>query len=147
MIAAAKMRYFKIRGGGEDEDEGTATDEITIFSAHMNYRTAKRDLKDGSKAHTRFWDVLARYLAAFSPRYLCGDFNMALFSVVPELRARGFQINLAAWYCWQNAYESRARSDSCAICPFRGLARGLRCVSMHLCSNSNPPSCRPTAPW
>ena len=50
---------------------------------------------------------------------------MALFSVVPELRVRGFQINLAAWYPWQNDTENHVRVDSCGI--FRiGPCRGIR---------------------
>ena len=64
-------------------------------------------------------------MAEFRPRFLCGDFNMALFAVIPELRARGFQISLAAWYCWQNALETHVRADSCAI--FRiGPCQGIR---------------------
>ena len=64
-------------------------------------------------------------MAEFRPTFLCGDFNMALFSVIPELRARGFQINLAAWYCWQMNYEATVRADSCGI--FRiGPCQGVR---------------------
>ena len=142
MIAAAKMRYFKLRGGGEDEDEGTAIDEITICNAHLNHMTAKRDLKEGAKAYKRFWDLLAKYLVSYGPRYLCGDFNMALFSVVPELRARGFQINLAAWYCWQQKHEDHARSDSCAI--FRlGPCQGIKMCFDASVFNLNPPALPP----
>ena len=146
MIASVKMRYFKIRGGGEDEDDAEGIDEINICNAHLHFRTAKKGLHKGSMAFKDFWDLLARYLAIFGPRYLCGDFNMALFCVVPELRARGFQINLAAWYCWQNHIERIVRADSCAISVL-ALARGLGCVSMHLRLASDPPSCRPVAPW
>ena len=50
---------------------------------------------------------------------------MALFEVVPQLRARGIQINLAAWYCWKNHLEQHVRADSCAI--FRlGPCQGIR---------------------
>ena len=50
MIASAKMRYFRIRGrgelrgGGEDEDEAEAIDEIKICNAHLHYMTAKREV-------------------------------------------------------------------------------------------------------
>ena len=125
------MRYFKLcgggdlRGGGEDEHEAEDIDEITICNAHLHCRTAKKDLKEGASAFRRFWDTLAKYLVSYGPRYLCGDFNMALFAVVPELRARGFQINLAAWYCWQTHLEQEVRADSCAI--FRlGPCQGIR---------------------
>ena len=96
MIASLKMRYFRTRGGG---DEAKSVDELTIINVHLNHMTAKKDVSNGALAYKRFWDVLARYLAEFRPSIMSGDFNMALFSVVPELTARGFQINLAAWYC------------------------------------------------
>ena len=50
---------------------------------------------------------------------------MALYAVVPELRARGFQINMAAWYCWKDNQQAVTRSDSCGI--FRiGPCQGIR---------------------
>ena len=79
----------------------------------------------GAASYKRFWDVLANHMAEFRPSFLCGDFNMALFCVIPELRARGFQINLAAWNCWQKEEETSVRADSCAI--FRiGPCQGIR---------------------
>ena len=100
-------------------------DEITFANAHLHFRTAKRELQAGAAAYKRFWDLLAQYIAAFRPSCLCGDFNMALFAVIPELGARGFQINLAAWYCFQISYEAFVRADSCAI--FRiGPCQGIR---------------------
>ena len=79
----------------------------------------------------RFWDVLAAFLVKCGCRYLCGDFNMALFCVVPELRARGFQINLAAWYCWQNHLEQRVRADSC------GISRLGPCQAVRMCFDAS----------
>ena len=71
------------------------------------------------------WDLLAQSMVEYRPSFLCGDFNMALFSVVPELRARGFQINLAAWYCWKIDSVGRVQADSCGI--FRiGPCQGIR---------------------
>ena len=144
MIASAKMRYFKIRGGGEDEDEAEDIDEIKICNAHLHCRTAKKDLEQGSRACKRFWDLLASYLVSFGPRYLCGDFNMALFCVVPELRARGFQINLAAWYCWQSHLEQHVRADSCAIFrlgPCQGIRMCFDASVFGLPSPELPPNC------
>ena len=116
MIASAKMRFWKTRGSGAaGSDDQEDLDELTFANVHMNYKTAKKELHSGSEQYKRFWDTLARYLAQFRPRVLCGDFNMALFLVVPELRARGFQINLAAWYPWQAQHESAVRVDSCGI--------------------------------
>ena len=125
MIASAKMRYFKIRGGGWDGDEAEAVQEINICNAHMHYQIAKRGVNKGASAYCSFWDDLAKYLVCHRCRYLCGDFNMALFSVVPEMRARGFQINMAAWYCWQHEEDVRPKVDSCGI--FRiGPCQGIR---------------------
>ena len=138
------MRYFKLRGGGEDGDEAEEIDEIRICNAHLNYKTTKRDLNSGGQAYSRFWDSLARHLVTFGPRVLCGDFNMALFAVVPELRARGFQINLAAWYCWQNHIQRIARADSCAIFrlgPCQGIRMCFDAPALGIRSPELPPSC------
>ena len=96
MIVSLKMRHVRIRGSGDHNAAARDEDELRIANVHLHCRTAKRDTLGGGNAAKKWWDILARYLAEFSPRYLCGDFNMALFCVVPELRARGFQINLAA---------------------------------------------------
>ena len=69
---------------------------------------------------------------------------MALFSVVPELRARGFQINLAAWYCWQNDTEKIVRADSCAIFrlgPCQGIMMCFDASAFGLPSPELPPNC------
>ena len=50
---------------------------------------------------------------------------MAFFAVVPELRARGFQINMVAFYCWKDNPQAVTKSDSCGI--FRvGPCQGIR---------------------
>ena len=124
MIASLKMRFARNRGGGDD-GESDNLDKVRIANVHLHFRTARRDLQSGGMAYKRFWDLLARYMAEFSPSFLCGDVNMALFNVIPELRARGFQVNLAAWYCWQNDLEQHVRADSCGI--FRiGPCQGIR---------------------
>eukprot|EP00959_Pyramimonas_sp_CCMP1952_P228768 4783376-Pyramimonas_sp.AAC.1 len=70
---------------------------------------------------------------------------MALFLVVPELRARGFQINMAAWYPWQQQHERFVRADSCGI--FRiGPCEGFGCVTVSLRSGSKVPTFLRTAP-
>ena len=124
MIASLRMRCARNRGRGVDGDDAEDIDEIKIANAHMNFRTSTREL--GAASYKRFGDLLAQHMAEFRPSFLCGDFNMALFCVIPELRARGFQINLAARYCWQKEEETLERAGgSCAI--FRiGLCQGIR---------------------
>ena len=79
-----------------------------------------------------FFDSLAQYLVRFAARILTGDFNTALFSVIPELRARGFQINFAAWYCWGiAAAPDDVNADSCGIFvigPFKGIRLIFDCT-------------------
>ena len=77
--------------------------------------TAKKEVSDGARSLKRFFDELAGYIVEFGARILAGDFNLALWQVVPELRARGVQANLAAWYPWKNHLENHTRMDSCAI--------------------------------
>ena len=45
---------------------------------------------------------------------LMGDFSMALFRLIPELRSRGSTIDLVAWYPWKSSVGEPC-ADSCAI--------------------------------
>ena len=139
MVATLKMRYFKIRGSGEDGVRDFDPQEITVVNVHLHCMTAKGDVSGGSTSRKLFWDELAQHIVEFGARFLCGDFNMALFSVIPELRARGFQINLAAWYCWQQSLESQVRADSCGMFHI-GPCTGIRlCLCPSLCGISVDP--------
>ena len=91
----------------------------------MLVQTAKKDIENGSKVFKRFWDDVARIIVDLGVRVLTGDFNMALWFTVVELRARGLMANLAAWYPWKNHLESGIRMDSCCIVVI-GPARGVR---------------------
>ena len=51
-------------------------------------------------AHKAFWDDLAGALVHDKVDILCGDFNMALWRVIPELSARGLQVSMLAFYPW-----------------------------------------------
>ena len=72
-------------------------------------------MKRGAQAVKAFYDRLAQYVIRFGARLMVGDWNMQLFAVIPEMRARGFEISLAAWYPFHLHNESFNRSDSCAI--------------------------------
>ena len=43
-----------------------------------------------------------------------GDFNMSLFRAIPELRSRGAQLDLGAWYAWKSM-DGEPMSDSQGI--------------------------------
>ena len=53
-----------------------------------------------SVAHQAFWNDLACALVNDNVDILCGDFNMALWRVIPELTARGLRVSLLAFYLW-----------------------------------------------
>ena len=112
MIAALKMRYLRILGEG-----GTLTDELAIANVHLSSKTAKKDsgLRGQAVALKAFYDRLATYVMRFGARLMVGDWNMQLFSVIPEMRARGFEISLAAWFPFHFGKEAENRSDSCGI--------------------------------
>ena len=93
MVAELKMRNFRIRGSGD-----SVSDILPVDNVHMHSRTAKKETKNAKEVTKGFWDLLASYLLKYGVRLLAGDFNMSFLSVIAELRARGFQINLAAWY-------------------------------------------------
>ena len=110
MVADVKMKYFRIRGRGD-----SMSDILTIANVHMSARTAKKDLKGAAVAYKSFWDELATRLVQYGPRLLIGDFNMSLWCVVVELRARGFQINLAVWYPFYMDLQEEMRVGSVVI--------------------------------
>ena len=80
MIVRAQMKHFIIRGGGAEDIDG-----VTICNVHLHHMTAKRALKEGSRAYHDFFDQLAQHLAYYGPRFLCPSFgHAALKSVSPR---------------------------------------------------------------
>ena len=100
---------------GGEHGGGAQSDELVVMTCHMHNETAKKGINEPAKKFKEFWDDLARYIMEFGVRLLTGDFNMALWCAIVELRARGFQANVAAWYPWKNHLEETVRMDSCAI--------------------------------
>ena len=103
LIVSSKISFFKF---------ADKTNELVIVNVHLNNETAKTYIERGLK---KFWDELVAYIIQFGARVLAGDFNMALWEVIPELRARGVHVHLAAWYPWQGPHEQHIRIDSLAI--------------------------------
>ena len=128
MVVTAKMKDFRLRGGGAHSNEDGNIDEITIVNAHLNHATSMGRLRSG---YNKFWDELAKYCAVFRPRFLCGEFGAALFNVAPQMRVRGFQINLAAWQCWRRC------EDEGVMVGDTGIFRLGPCDAIQLCYHSN----------
>ena len=114
------MKHYKLRGRGAKD-----LDEITICNVHLHSATAARKVHNPGETLKRFFDKLARACQIYEPRYICGDVNMGLYQFVPEMRARGFCIQIAAFYVWETTQTKTVKSDSCGI--FRvGPCRGVR---------------------
>ena len=123
MTVAAKMRTFRYEGSTQYIRGGGAT--VVIMTVHFNAMTAKKAINEGATAFKGFFDDLAMNIIIDEVRFLTGDFSMALWHVIVELRARGFQANLAAWYPWRLESESCVRMDSCCIVVI-GPCRGAK---------------------
>ena len=120
MVASCRMRFWAL---GEQ-------DTITFMCVHLNHMTAKKEISEGSQSLKRFWDEIVGDITKHGVRIFTGDLNMQLFPAVAELRARGLQANLAAWYPWINHLETHPRIDSCAIIligPCEGIRMAYDC--------------------
>ena len=125
MVADFKMKNFRIRGSGGSG--GSLSDILPVANVHMHSRTAKKETKAPKETTKRFWDLLAQYVLRYGVRIMAGDFNMSLFCVVAEMRARGFQINLAAWYPFYMTYQEQMFVDACGVF-FIGPWQGVRLI-------------------
>ena len=74
--------------------------EHQAMVVHMHNELANLVL--GQTKHKAFWDWLWEKIVLFKVQVLMGDFNMSLFKVIPELRHRGVDIDLGAWYPWKS---------------------------------------------
>ena len=83
MFCTVKCKTNFFRGGGD------ISDELGLANAHMHFGCAKKSNKWGGTQFKPFFDLLARGIVECYSRVLCMDANMALWVVVPELRARG----------------------------------------------------------
>ena len=104
MMIARFVKRFGGRGGGADDD--------VVLNVHLNNVIAKKGC--GVQTLHNFWDRMCRYIIDYEVRFLVGDFNMALWRVIPEMRARGMQINLLAWSPWM--VFNGEKDDSCVRC-------------------------------
>ena len=94
-----------------DKSVGHFGKEICIMAVHMHNKLANNIWPDKL---TEFWAWCHKLCVKHSVDVLMGDFSMALFRVIPELRSRGSTIDLAAWYPWKSSVGEPC-ADSCAI--------------------------------
>lgn len=117
MVLAAHVQLRQPLPGGHSS--------MNVLNAYMNDMTSKRASCLGEAAD-RFWDLLAKWIVECDIHVLAGDFNASLFQVVPELRDRGVDFQLGAWYarekstCKVDSEGRRSppenpRIDSCGI--------------------------------
>ena len=118
VIAACAMRHFAlpaVAGASGDGPDAASQRSLTMMSIHMHHATCKKNVAGGATSLALLWDEVVESIMKYEVRVLGGDFNMALWLVAPELRARGLNVNLAAWYPWQKIGAPTPAIDSCAI--------------------------------
>ena len=95
--------------------------EIVCAVVHLHNKVANND-KGFRQQQRAYWAQLHRVLVDHKVDVLMGDFNMALWKVVPELREMRLDIVLVSWYPWKSS-DGDACCDSCGIF-FVGKAPG-----------------------
>ena len=73
---------MNLHGSG---DENIEDNELGVGDVHLHYMTAKKEISDGAVSLKGFWDELYSHIIDFGGRILAGDFNMALWQVIPEV--------------------------------------------------------------
>ena len=86
--------------------------EHNVMVVHLHHHLANNKWPQRLRD---FWPWLTNKLRQHDVKVLMGDFNMALFRVIPELRSRGVVIDLAAWFPWKALEDGEAMADSCGI--------------------------------
>ena len=112
-LCASRGRGERHHRGGK-ANEPVIYDELTLMTVHMHPTFAQGVTEGWEKEWANWWDKLAGYIVKFRVRILTGDFSMALFRVVPELRARQIPANMVASYMFTDSLNQR-RIDSTAI--------------------------------
>ena len=122
------MKYFKLLGSGGSKET------ITFLNIHLHDVTSKQETvarggsaRYGAPAYKNCFDKIARYILDYKCRFAMGDLGKVFFAFAPELRARGFSVQLAGWHCHTVQGEGKNRSDSVGIWVI-GPHQGVRLV-------------------
>ena len=70
--------------------------EISFLGTHLHYEIAKKPGRT-----KEYWDNLIGKIRKFEVRFFAGDFNMSFADVTNQLRSRGLEVDLIAWYPFQ----------------------------------------------
>ena len=102
--------------------------EMNVMVVHLHCQTANKAV-GFRKTHQEFWDYLHKKVKEFSVDILMGDFNMSLFKVITEIRSRGTDVDLVAWFPWRDS-AGTPMADSCGIFMLSHLASVKLCVGL-----------------
>ena len=84
-----------------------------VMCVHVHNHLANNGFNRPGKL-TKYWEELSETIIKYDVRVLMGDFNMSLWQVVPQLRKRGLEIDMAGWYPWTTS-DGTIMTDSVGI--------------------------------
>ena len=97
-------------------DSGASTNELPVVSAQMDSMCARKgDYRSDTDHYKMFFDELASGIIEYKSRLVGAEMDAAFWSFIPEMRARGVQVDLAAWSPCMLGGEPAAKSDSVGI--------------------------------
>ena len=122
-----------------DEPNAHFGTEITVCVVHLHHRTAKRESGGGFReSWDKFWPFLADLLRNYNVSILCGDFNMSLLCLVPQLRNHyNIEEETAACYFWKGL-DGTPCVDSCGIWFVNCLGAYKLCQPLALVHANDP---------
>ena len=83
-----------------------------VITFHLHSKVARKD-KGFASAFAEFFHKLAAVITRTHADILTGDFNMALFLVIPELQKRGLQtVTMVANFGWCGPKQNRPKKTS-----------------------------------
>ena len=74
--------------------------ELRVAVCHLHFQVANNN-QGFRKKNQEFRPWLAAEIKQYGVHVRMGDFNMALFRVVPELRSHGIEAILVSWFPWR----------------------------------------------
>ena len=75
----------------------------------------KKAYRSDGDHYKTFFDQLGEGIIEFESRLVGAEMNAAFWSFIPEMRARGVQVNMAAWSSCILGGEQTANTDSVGI--------------------------------